>query len=480
MLREVLPNKKYSTVTDQIIIDNVAQNYAKKIKKSVNINRNSVGDDSAHDIIGEEWDDGNDDIAPLEIGTKEENYSFTYYPDEIVDKAIISIVDSFKDKTQIKRIDEGVLDDDDVETGDDDPEYLELGQTDDKWMSVSRRESLRALSIVYPDIDLKYLRQTLDRFEGYPEAVQTFLESNMDIIPERRQIQALQLKVLSTTCSPGVEKPWQCPSCKSWRLVKIKDLQAENPVIKCEDILSCGEFCGKCNKMNHHPFQCRKSTERILQYENEIDIFKKLTVPASEEKASYRVFNLTAKTETNFADPLDILFTTAEGTFLRMLKRFYPQYRAFGGGHSQDDPGSIIKEIKYYENDPLAERFEACRKVFEVRGIPTKERLVFHGTRNSVDSIMQQGFLLSKCKRMAHGYGIYFSEFPDISQGYGNNLLLCRVLVGVPYVGGGNIPAGYNSKLVRPTTDGNGKAEMVIIDKEEQILPAFEFKLKKD
>ena len=34
------------------------------------------------------------------------------------------------------------------------------------------------------------------------------------------------------------------------------------------------------------------------------------------------------------------------------------------------------------------------------------------------------------------------------------------------------IPAEYNSKLVRPEEDG--AAQMIIIDQEDQILPAFE------
>ena len=37
---------------------------------------------------------------------------------------------------------------------------------------------------------------------------------------------------------------------------------------------------------------------------------------------------------------------------------------------------------------------------------------------------------------------------------------------------GYNIPAGYNSKFVAPDVDG--KAQMIVIDKEDQILPAFQ------
>ena len=37
---------------------------------------------------------------------------------------------------------------------------------------------------------------------------------------------------------------------------------------------------------------------------------------------------------------------------------------------------------------------------------------------------------------------------------------------------GSNIPAGYNSKFMAPDVDG--KAQMIVINKEDQILPAFQ------
>ena len=253
---------------------------------------------------------------------------------------------------------------------------------------------------------------------------------------------------------------------------------------ECSEIISCGSFCYFCNRKTHTPFKCRKTTTRVLKAENEMDIFKKLDMSPDEERASIRIFVMKPKNDTNFANPLDILYTTAEGTFLRMLKR--------GGGQNLDR--NFIKEIKYYENDTLAERFNERKRWFKKQGITCKERLVFHGTPkdSNVEAIFQDGLLLSKCKRFKHGYGIYFSEFPDVSQVYGQNLLLCRVLVGRPYIKGnvetpsasvqfpnippamGNwaIPIGYNSKFVDPDVDG--KAKIIIIDNEDQILPAFQ------
>ena len=127
---------------------------------------------------------------------------------------------------------------------------------------------------------------------------------------------------------------------------------------------------------------------------------------------------------------------------------------------------NFIRKIKYFENETLAKHFNNSKRRLEAQGIMCKERLVFHRTphHKNVEPIFQNGLLLSKCTRFAHGYGIYFSEFPDVSQLYGQHLLLCRVLVGRHYNEGrdigGNIPPGYNSKFMAPDKDMNICQEM--------------------
>uniref|UniRef100_A0A1I8JQJ4 PARP catalytic domain-containing protein n=1 Tax=Macrostomum lignano TaxID=282301 RepID=A0A1I8JQJ4_9PLAT len=76
--------------------------------------------------------------------------------------------------------------------------------------------------------------------------------------------------------------------------------------------------------------------------------------------------------------------------------------------------------------------------------------LAFHGTKTAaiVDDIMANNFDLKKLQRCAHGFGVYLSEFADVSVGYGTEMLLCRVLPGNPQEGcGGNqrIDPNYNS-----------------------------------
>ena len=62
------------------------------------------------------------------------------------------------------------------------------------------------------------------------------------------------------------------------------------------------------------------------------------------------------------------------------------------------------------------------------------------------------------------------------SQVYGKHLLLCRVMLGNPYEDKGErrehkIPKEFQSKIVQPNEEG--KANMIIIDNEDQNLPAF-------
>ena len=187
--------------------------------------------------------------------------------------------------------------------------------------------------------------------------------------------------------------------------------------VMCGELISCGSFCVRCNKGAHSPFRCRQSSERLLRAGHEVDIFKKLSNHPDEVTPCYRVFVMKPRNESNFADPLDILYTTAEGTFLRMMK----MTRAQDHGYSHVYGRSFIQQIKYFENDDLSERFESCKARLQAQGVSTKERLVFHGTSASVDSIMKEGFLLRKCKRFANGYGIYFSEFPEVSKVKGDN-----------------------------------------------------------
>ena len=241
-----------------------------------------------------------------------------------------------------------------------------------------------------------------------------------------------------------------CIFCTPCFTKRFHDQLSKN-VTNTDCFLKCGELFSKENLKKYlAPVFYEKLM--VKENENEPDIFKKLEIPPDEVRGAIRIYNMKPKNDTNFANPLDILYIAAEGTFLRMFKG--------RGGQGLDR--NFIKGIKYIENETLAKRFNNSKRRLEAQGIMCKERLVFHRTphHKNVEPIFQNGLLLSKFSRFAHGYGIYFSEFPDVSQLYGQHLLLCRVLVGRYYNEGrdigGNIPPGYNSKFMAP--DKNGKA----------------------
>ena len=124
------------------------------------------------------------------------------------------------------------------------------------------------------------------------------------------------------------------------------------------------------------------------------------------------------------------------------------------------------------------------------QGIPDKEILAYHGTdKKNINSILKSNQQLSYARRQAHGKGNYFSEYPSVSLGYGDGLLLCRILPGKEFVdaGGSDIPVGYNSKKVllggqpgrlrgavaATAVTANASGEMIIIENSDQILPFF-------
>ena len=103
-----------------------------------------------------------------------------------------------------------------------------------------------------------------------------------------------------------------------------------------------------------------------------------------EIRGIVKIYNLRPKNDVNYSDPLDILYMSAEGTFLRMLRKSADAYGnivqlpgpaagpmpfGFAGyNNRQLDMRSItnrngIDSIKYIENETLKERFMDCKKV---------------------------------------------------------------------------------------------------------------------
>ena len=194
--------------------------------------------------------------------------------------------------------------------------------------------------------------------------------------------------------------------------------------------------------------------------------------PTSLTTLPYFKKNMTASRSVNFQDPYEMYYNFAESHFRRMAassKPPLPQSKA------------TISSIDIVINKDLEDKFKATKKMFKSQGIPDKEILAYHGTDpNNIDSILKSNLQLSYAKRQAYGKGNYFSEFPAVSLGYGQGLLLCRILPGKEYVDSTNcdIPQEYNSKKVLKSqltgvSAANASGDMIIIENSDQILPFF-------
>ena len=124
----------------------------------------------------------------------------------------------------------------------------------------------------------------------------------------------------------------------------------------------------------------------------------------------------------------------------------------------------------------------AKKQAFKRCGIKDEEIFAFHGTPfANVDSILQTNLQYQNVARahgQAHGPGNYFSEFPDVSLGYGQGLILFQVLPGKEYEGGErDVPAGFNTKKV--SGDNQGFGVMLIIKDSSQFLPIAHYELER-
>ncbi len=114
-----------------------------------------------------------------------------------------------------------------------------------------------------------------------------------------------------------------------------------------------------------------------------------------------------------------------------------------------------IVELNFVENKTLEQKFlvtdityESLGRIMELNGsnlfqrekdervwfgqeAESNEVILFHGTQSSsAHSICSGNFDLSKSKRSLYGTGIYLSPCPNISLDYGDDIVVCRVLLG--------------------------------------------------
>ena len=130
----------------------------------------------------------------------------------------------------------------------------------------------------------------------------------------------------------------------------------------------------------------------------------------------------------DMSNPQDVHFNIASGIFHRLL------------GHNS----YAVSSVTMVQNPDLELRFKEKQNYFRLLGIPSDPVFGFHGTdENNIDPILRNNFKLESVKRTAYGFGIYFSEMPEVSVDYvtgSKSLILCQILLGTP---------GVNSKEVK-------------------------------
>ena len=404
-----------------------------------------------------------DEIFLILLGTSAENGGddstdevTMYHPIYRVNKAINQIMRKYA-RVQEYDVDNNVIDVENVDETDCDEENQ---NSSFEFESAADFEKNRALlhSFVhnYPDVDPKELQTKCESLGYNMELVQGWLDRNLSSLPEKKQVQAVTRMTLQDKLEQG-KVLWSCPGCGAWYSVG-----KNTAVVKCVELGCGGGWCVSCGRRDHTPLPCRGVCDRLTRAEREVDIFARIQTQPDEVEGPVRKFKMCPRNDLDFTDPLQILYLAAEATFLRMVDK---------SGQGSTIGRKTIKSIEYVENESIRASFMEKKSKFLADKIPHNERLVFHGTNEeNIGSILRQNFRLDLCHRFLHGKGVYFSEFPDISLGYGSGLLLCRVMLGRTYTGSG-MPEEWDSKLVSP--DHQGKGQMVVVPNTKQILPAF-------
>lgn len=173
----------------------------------------------------------------------------------------------------------------------------------------------------------------------------------------------------------------------------------------------------------------------------------------------------------NISDPLEAHYMFVESRFLRMLNKI------------KGTKVHTITSIDFYVNPNLKACFEMKQLEFQrkygVNNPEAKPIFGFHGTKSNqiVANIMNFNFKPSLSGKF--GAGVYFSEQPAYTFGYGgtNHLVMAQILPGrVLECFDNNMKAtlctpGYDSHGGYKTRDGH--FQEIVIFEQDQILPYY-------
>ena len=202
----------------------------------------------------------------------------------------------------------------------------------------------------------------------------------------------------------------------------------------------------------------------------------------------FRIFNHQLDRRYVAEDSTTLHVRNAECIYLRMLNKF-PTLKPHSGSGACDPEVDYktISSIDYVYNELQEQRFEKKKIEMLSSGRNAEELLLFHGTKHeNVNHILRDNFRLDKCRRTAYGPGLYFSEVPAKSLGYGPALILCRVLTGrvqKPKTDQEKFdPGRYDTYQAKELDKTSGVAYIHVVAHPSQVLPycVYHFEKKTD
>ena len=272
-------------------------------------------------------------------------------------------------------------------------------------------------------------------------------------------------------CDVLVGKSFTIESAQDMTAEKLQDLGYDSLYVKRGTRETTGLLFDEC--VVYNPKQTIPKYVihyEVTKYQDKDVVLFCMETNAVERNESMLTHNIEPKREM-YNNELELHFRIAESQFLRLMQRSGKNYQ--------------IRSVDYYINPPLIRRFNKKAADMEAKyGDQPEAHYIwaFHGTESgNIEKIVTENFSLDKLGSSTgdkgyYGAGIYFSEFPWTSIGYGGGLLLCRVLPGKSYdcpkiMEGASLQPGFDSHIYGKDLAGRGE-ELVIFDP-DQILPCY-------
>ena len=214
----------------------------------------------------------------------------------------------------------------------------------------------------------------------------------------------------------------------------------------------------------HGNWVCNQALPKyIVHFEQAaVDVGLASTIRGS---SGIRWYELKPSRSHDLKDPLEAHFRFVESQVLRMMKG-----------------GVTLAKVELVQNADLMKRFDAKQAEFKRKGINSEVVFSFHGTtsRANVENIVTNNFDMARLGEHTgdkgfFGAGIYFSDFPQTSMGYGGNanMLMCKLLPGEVKDVGGCLGAKIQGNSHRTGRNAGGYGQELVIDNADQILPCY-------